>query len=114
MRFFKLGVLMMQLWICNAKRVNEICNCETKEIKEEILELHGVLEKLKIEVAMEQAELEEIKNTRMEIEMVTNQPKQLRRRKRNSIGTASAAECCTAVSILDLRDFKECVHNVSS
>jgi len=75
MRFFKLVVLVMQLWIGNAKSLIQRDNYETKMITEEILELQGV----KINVVIEH---EEIKETRLEL--VTNQQKQLRRMKREN------------------------------
>ena len=75
MRFFKLVVLVMQLWIGNAKSLIQRDNYETKMITEDILELQGV----KINVVIGQ---EEIKETRLELELVTNQQKQLRRMKR--------------------------------
>jgi len=78
MIFFKLAVLMTPFLICNAKRVNEM-----EVISDQILELNGVLEDLKIKVAIQQAELEEIENRRIKIEIGKNQPKKLRRMKRD-------------------------------
>jgi len=82
MRFLKLAVLMMQLWICNAERLTQMGNSEMEMLTERILELNGIIEDLNIKVAIQHAKLEEIENRRMEIEMGKNQPKKLWRMKR--------------------------------